>query len=258
VYNGRLLLIQTGHQLRLTVRTPRALTTGVVVPALLLVVSGDKHADVDYSQLAGLAVFGMSMTAWTTHGIGLVAARESGVLKRWRATPMPPACYFVARMAASVLVAVLAGATTVAIGIPTLGAGFGWLQDLDAVVALALGAIAWAASATAATALVPTVESAFPLLGLSYLIVAIASGSLGTVANLPSWVETAVRYLPARPAKDAVSSALARGTLPLSDVVVLSAWAIGGLCLAVRVFRWSPTRSRPRGLLRLATSRPSG
>ena len=92
--SGRLLVAQVGYQLRLLLRTPRALGAGVAIPALLLVLSNPKGGDVPPSHLAGLAALGVTITAWVTHGIGLVASREAGVLKRWRTTPLPPWCWF--------------------------------------------------------------------------------------------------------------------------------------------------------------------
>ena len=86
---GRVLLQQVRHHLRLMLRTPRAISTGLVLPVLLLLLSGTSHGHLSTPRLAGLAVLGLTMTAWTTHGIGLVAAREAGVLERWRARPPP-------------------------------------------------------------------------------------------------------------------------------------------------------------------------
>ena len=78
-----LLLGQLSHQIRLVLRTPRAMSTGLVLPVLLLLVNSS-GGQVAPARLAASAVLGTTMTAWTTHGIGVVAARESGVMKRWR------------------------------------------------------------------------------------------------------------------------------------------------------------------------------
>src|ERR1035437_5399009 len=47
----------------------------------------------------------------------LVAAREAGALKRWRAPPLPRWCYFLGRIIATSAVGALAGAVTVAVGV---------------------------------------------------------------------------------------------------------------------------------------------
>ena len=52
-------------------------------------------------------------------------------------------------------------------------------------------------------------------------------------------------YLPAQPMIDTVNRALAHSPgLPARDLAVLAAWALGGLLLSVRFFRWDPNRPR--------------
>ena len=68
---------QVRYQLLLLVRSPRALWA------------------------AGRVVLGVTLTAYLTHAAGLVAAREAGVLKRWRATPLPRWCYLAGRLCAT-------------------------------------------------------------------------------------------------------------------------------------------------------------
>lgn len=237
-----LLVAQLGHQLRLLLRTPRAMSTGLVLPVLLLVLNSS-DGRVSPERLAGCAVLGTTMIAWTTHGIGLVAARESGVMKRWRATPMPAWCYLTAQIAASVLVAVLAGAVAVLTGVVFFGVGLDAWSTVLMLASIALGAIACASAATAVTGLIPTVAGAFPILGLTYLPVVLFSGTVGDPVK-ESWVRTIASYLPVRPIVDAIGHALLGTTPPAHDVLVLCSWAVAGLVVSLAVFRWEPTRTR--------------
>jgi ABC-2 type transport system permease protein len=248
--SGRLLVAQVGYQLRLLLRTPRALGAGVAVPALLLVLSNPKGGGVPAAHLAGLAVLGVTITAWVTHGIGLVAARESGVLKRWRAAPLPPWCYFAGRITATVLVATAAAGVTVAIGV----ARYGTHLDADAavglLVAVGLGALAWATPATALTGVIPRVDSASPILTLTYLPVIVLSGVFGSPIGQPRWLTTLAGYLPAQPMIDAATRALQHTTsppvLPGHDLLVLAGSAIVGLVASLVLFRWEPSRPAQR------------
>ena len=60
-------------------------------------------------------------------------------------------------------------------------------------------------------------------------------------------------YLPAQPMIDAVTRAMQQsagqsGQAPSGrDLAVLAAWALGGLVVSVRFFRWDPTRPRHAG-----------
>src|SRR5215470_5202469 len=96
-----LLLTQIRYQAQL-LASGRALVIGVGLPIILLIASNSKHAHAAATQVAAYAVFGITLTAWNTYGVRLVAAREAGVLKRWRATPLPRWCYFLGRITATV------------------------------------------------------------------------------------------------------------------------------------------------------------
>jgi ABC-2 type transport system permease protein len=248
--SGRLLVAQVGYQLRLLLRTPRALGAGVAVPALLLVLSNPKGGGVPAAHLAGLAVLGVTITAWVTHGIGLVAAREAGVLKRWRAAPLPPWCYFAGRITATVLVATAAAAVTVLIGVARYGTHLDAATAVGLLVAVGLGALAWAASATALTGVIPRVDSASPILTLTYLPVILLSGVFGSLSSQPHWLTTLAGYLPAQPMIDAATRALQHTTsppvLPGHDLLVLAGWAIIGLVASLVLFRWEPSRPAQR------------
>jgi ABC-2 type transport system permease protein len=241
---GPVFAAQLRYQWLLLTRSPRALWAGVLLPVMLLVLTSAGHAHVAVSALAGRAVLGVTLTAYFTHAGGLVAAREAGVLKRWRATPLPPWCYFAARICATVLMALASGAVTVLAGVALYHVRLGAGAALGLLLALGLGALAWASVGTAVSALIPTTESAQPLLALSYFPVMLLSGALGTVSGAPGWLTGLLRYLPGQPTIDAASSALrASGgglSLPGHDLAVLAAWAVAGLLASVRLFRWQP------------------
>lgn len=247
---GPLLVAQVRYQLRTMLRTPRAISTGMVLPVLLLILSGTAHGTLSAARLAGLAVLGLTMTAWTTHGIAVVTARETGLLRRWRATPLPAWCYFTGRITATVLVAVGAGAVTIAVGVVVYGTRLGSGGAVAVVLTFAVGALACAATATAVTGLIPTIEAAWPILGLAYLPVVLVSGAIGTVHSQPGWLSTLADYLPVRPMVTAVGSALGHSAgasvISVRDLLVLGLWAAGGLLVATALFRWEPTRSHER------------
>jgi ABC-2 type transport system permease protein len=245
---GRLLTAQIGYQARL-LASGRAVTIGIGLPVILLIASHGNNGRTGAAGFAGWAAFGLTLTAWNTYGVRLVAAREAGVLKRWRATPLPRWCYFLGRIAATVVVAVVAGAVTVVAGIllyhPHLSAG----DALAAVVAFVFGASAWAAAATAVTAVVPTVEAAAPTFLLIYFPIILVSGIFGSISE-PHWLATIATYLPAEPLTQAVAAALGHtaghALLPARGLIVLAAWTVAGLAVAGVTFRWEPHRPSPR------------
>jgi ABC-2 type transport system permease protein len=241
------------YHARLLVRSPRALFGGVLLPVLLLVMreANARPGSVRTSGLiVGLAVMGAISTAYVTHTSALVAARERGVLKRWRATPLPSWAFFVGRIAATVVLAVVSGAATLLVGTLFYDLRPSASGVVGLLVSLTLGATAWASVGTAFSALLPSVESAWPLLGATYIPVILLSGAFGSL-QLPRWLATIQRNLPAAPIIDAANRALHDGkcrALPVTahDALVLVAWAAAGLLISVRTFEWEPGRSGRR------------
>jgi ABC-2 type transport system permease protein len=254
---GRVLAAQISYQARL-LASGRAIVIGVGLPVILLIASHGNHGKTSTADIAGYAAFGLTLTAWNTYGVRLVAAREAGVLKRWRATPVPHWCYFLGRILATVVVAVLAGAATVAAGVLLFGTHLSVSGALGALAVLILGAFAWAATATAMTAAIPTVEAAAPTMMLIYFPIIIISGIFGAISE-PHWLSTIASYLPAEPLVNALASSLGHATghtlLPARDLVVLAVWAVAGLAVAVATFRWEP--QRPANHRSVRTQRPA-
>jgi ABC-2 type transport system permease protein len=254
---------QVGYQLRLLSRTPRALWLAIIAPAGVLALrlggSGMSHPGSHpgpgspvFALVAGLATFGLLNTAFMTHAAGLIAARQDGVLRRWRLTPLPASGYFAGRITATVLLADAGGLVVVLIGVVMAGLQLSAGIVAGLLAALTVGAMAWAAVGTAVTALVPSTEATFPVIGLVYLPVVLLSGAFGPFPGEPEWLARLVSYLPAQPLIDAVAVALhgtgtGLGLFPGRDLAVLAAWAVAGLLLSVRFFRWNPQRpSRAR------------
>jgi ABC-2 type transport system permease protein len=242
---GPLLAAQVRYQARLLLANGRTAAVCMGLPVILLIASGTGHNHPSAADTARLAAFGLTLTAWNAYGVRLVAAREAGILKRWRATPLPRWCYFLGRITATVAVAVLAGAVTVAVAVLFYKTRLTLTAGLAMLVIFILGAAAWAATATALTSAISTVEAAAPALILVYFPVVIVSGVLGSISE-PGWLSTLARYLPAQPLIDATTSSLQRTTgaalLPAHDLITLAAWAAAGLAVAIAAFRWEPHR----------------
>jgi ABC-2 type transport system permease protein len=242
-----LILGQIRYQMQLLMATPAALVIGIGLPVILLVASQARHTGKsELAVLAGYTVFGLTMTAFNTHGIRLLIARESGILRRWRASPIPPSCYFISQIASSSLFAVFTGAATFVLGMLFYGTHVTGTGAALGLVALLLGALAWSALATALTGVLPRVEVAQPTFILIYFPLLIISGALGGLSSLPHWLSTLASYLPAQPLINAVTHALQTGTagpaLPARDIILMLAWSAGGLLLAILLFRWDPHR----------------
>jgi ABC-2 type transport system permease protein len=249
---------QVRYQLTLMLRTPRTLMAGLILPGALLAlqlgrvqhIGQGAAADVLAARVAGLVVLGAMSVAYLTHASSLIVAREDGILRRWRATPLPAWGYFAGRIAAAVLIADVAALILVLVGVAMAGLHLTAAGIVSLLVAATVGSLALAAAGTAITRLIPSAQGANQLLALTYIPLIIFSGGFGGLSGLPHWLNTLMSYLPAQPMIGAVTRALETGTglsglaLPGRDLAVLAAWAVGCLLLSVRFFQWDPHRPR--------------
>jgi ABC-2 type transport system permease protein len=244
---------QVRYQLTLMLRTPRTLLAGLILPGALLALQLGRvqhlgqgaAAGVLAARVAGLVVLGAMSVAYMSHASSLVVAREDGVLRRWRATPLPSWGYFAGRIIATVLFADAAALILVLVGVAMAGLQLTATAVIGLLIASSLGALALAAAGTAITPLLTSAQGANPLLTLTFIPLVIFSGGFGGLSGLPHWLSTVMSYLPAQPMIDAVNRALQHsGALPGRDLAVLAAWALGGLLVSVRCFSWDPHRPR--------------
>jgi ABC-2 type transport system permease protein len=245
---GRVVLAQLRYQVTLITRTPAAFVFGMALPAVLLILQIGRHHVATATlttTIGGLVVFGMLAIAYLTYASGLIAARESGVLRRWHAAPVPTWGYFAGRIVASVAMADVAALLLLVVGATMCGLHLTLMAAVSMVIAVTAGAIALASAGTAITPLLPSVQGANGMLAISYLPLLFLAGGFGSVSSLPHWLTRAMTYLPVQPAIDAASRALADpGSFSGRDLLVLGCWTVACLALSARYFRWDPTRPK--------------
>ncbi|HZO96445.1 MAG TPA: ABC transporter permease [Gaiellaceae bacterium] len=191
---------------------------------------------------AGMIGYGVAATCFAGLGISLVVRRESGVLKRIRATPLPPATYILGVLASTFVVFLIEAVLIVAIGralfdVPVPDA----LPSLVAV--LALGALAFAGMGLGISGLVRTAEGSSAVINAVYLPMAIISGTFFTPETYPGFLKAIADVLPLTHYTRLTRDVMLRGehfwTAP-GAIAVVAAWGAVGVAGAVRGFRWQP------------------
>jgi ABC-2 type transport system permease protein len=245
---GSVLASQLRYQLTLLARNPRVVVAGLVLPGALLALERGNARHITMAQaaprIAGLVALSAIAIAFFTHANGLVVARENGVLRRWHASPLPAWAYFAGRIMATMLVTAAAGLILVAVAIAMTGLHVTAHAVVGLLVVDMLGALALAAVGTAITAIIPSAQSAQPVLMLVYIPLIVLSGAFGAISSLPHWVNTATTYLPVQPVIAAGSRALQYSGAIMSahDLAVLVGWVVGGLLASFWFFQWDPHR----------------
>jgi ABC-2 type transport system permease protein len=192
--------------------------------------------------LVGLLGYGAANTAFAGLAIILVIRRESGLLKRVRATPLPAPTYLVAVLVSMLVVFLLQSVAMFALGISVFGAdGPGDLVSLLAV--MLLGVAAFAGLGFGAAALIRSADGASAVINLVLLPTAFISGSFVPTQEYPEWLQTLGDVLPLKHLIDLIRGVYLDGT-PVwespGSVAVVAAWGAFGALVAARRFGWEP------------------
>ena len=192
--------------------------------------------------VAGLLGYAVANTALGGLAITLVIRRESRILKRLRSTPLPGGLYLAAVLVSILLIVALQSLTVIALGVLLYDADLPE-RPFSFVLALAIGAVAFAGLGLAAAALIRSAEAVAAVVNVIVLPMSFLSGSFGTTDNLPRALELLADVLPLKYLIEIVLAAYVDGE-PLSEhlraIAVLAAWSAGGYLVARARFGWEP------------------
>jgi ABC-2 type transport system permease protein len=192
--------------------------------------------------LAGMIGYGAANTAFSGLAITLVTRRELGILKRIRATPLPPAAYLTAVLISITIVFAIQVASLFVLGHVLKSTP--WPSHLlSLVLALVLGAAAFAALGLAITGLIRSLEGSSAVLNVIVLPTAFLSGSFGETQHYPKVLRAIGDVLPLKYLLDLIKGIYLHGEQIWDEptaVAVVAAWGLFGMVVAVRTFRWEP------------------
>lgn len=219
-----------------------------LLPILLFLLLGavysgevDGHLAADYL-LVGMLGYGVANTAFGGLAIFLVLRREQGLLKRIRSTPLPATTYVAAVVVSTLISFAIQAVALLVVGRIAYGAGVPERAG-SLVLALVLGALAFAAMGVGAAALVRSAEGVSPIVNVVILPMAFLSGSFGPPEDYPDALEAIGKVLPLRYFIELVRAAyLGDASLwskPAAASIV-AAWGLVGLLIAAKRFRWEP------------------
>jgi ABC-2 type transport system permease protein len=191
---------------------------------------------------AGMLGYGLVSTAFAGLAIFMVIRRESGILKRVRATPLPASTYIAAVLAATLIAFAVSSVCMIAIGrlLFSVPLPSRWLS---LVLALGLGAAAFAALGLGMTTVVRSAEGASATVNAVYLPMAFIAGSFFSPHSFPQFLRAIADVLPLTYFVRLMRDVMLHGHQlwdNWSDVGVLVAWGAIGVAVALWKFRWEP------------------
>ena len=191
---------------------------------------------------AGMIGYGVASTAFAGLAITMTIRRESGVLKRIRATPLPPSTYLLAVLTSTFITFLIEAVILIALGkilfhVPVPDRLF------SLFVVLVIGSLAFAALGLALSGLVRSAEGSSAVVNFVYLPMAIISGTFFSPNRYPGFLKAVADVLPltyfTKLTRDVMvgHEHVWAGRSALAAVAV---WGVIGLVAAIRGFRWQP------------------
>jgi ABC-2 type transport system permease protein len=195
-----------------------------------------------WAVLAGILGYGAANTGFAGLALLLVGRREMGFLKRIRSTPIPATIYLAAVLTSILIVFVLQAAAVFVLGrllkntpVPH--------HPFSLVLAILLGAAAFAAMGLGITSLIRSAEGSSAAVNTILLPMAFLSGGFGPTSHYPRVLRAIGDVLPLKYFVQLVYAIYLHGHEIWSrpgSIAVVAAWGLAGGLLAVRRFRWQP------------------
>ncbi|HTX46445.1 MAG TPA: ABC transporter permease [Solirubrobacteraceae bacterium] len=263
----RLLAMQVGYQLRLLVRSPLSAFATLVIPLMVLLAIGLLYSGTRLQSREGIAYIQFltpAMIAFATVNAcymsvvsSVTLAREEGILKRFRSTPLPPWVYMAGRLGSAGLVTLASAAVVIAIGAGVYGFQMVWSAIPTALLVLAVAIFCFCSLGLAITVIVPSKDSALPVAWGTMLPLCFVSDVFQPIDGAPHWLRATASAFPLRPLADALENAfnplITSTSVPWAHLALAAIWGCGAAAFALLFFRWEPSGRSGRqrlGLLR--------
>ena len=250
----RLVWRQYRYEQKVFRRTPAAVFFVVAFPVVLLVIFASLNRHQHLSQLGGtgftqyytpsMAAFALMSACYANLAGRFVYRRETGVLKRFRTSPLPLS----ALLSGLLLNAVTIGAVVAIVNLTAGALLYGMAiphRWLDFTVLLAVASISFCAMAAGISCLIPNLDSSDPIIWGTFMPLVFISGAFFPIPHTATLSRIAAVF----PIQHLVQAAYSTFNphsgqgVAFGDLLIIAAWGVAGTALALSRFRWEPRRS---------------
>lgn len=252
-----LALRQVRYENRSFWRNPAAAFFTVVFPLMFLVifnlVFGNETETVRGREVSSstfyvpaIAAFSLITASYTNLAMNLTFARDEGILKRRRGTPLPASSFLLGKILHSAVIGLL---------LVTIVTLFGALfYDVDAptdklpalLVTIVVGAAAFSSLALAIQGFVPNADAAPAVINFSILPLLFISDIFISLDDGPEWLPTLSSIFPIKHLSEAMMSIYnpfeSGSGFEWDNLAVIGLWGVIGLAIAAKFFSWEPRR----------------
>ena len=250
----------TGIQLRYVNkafwRNPASALFTFVFPLMFLVIFtallghytvriGSRTVDTSTYYVASMGAFAVIGACFNNIAMAITFQREDGVLKRAHGTPLPVSSFLGARILHALFISVILVALTLGFGHAvyqaTIPSGTSLLRF---IVVVLVGSASFCALGLALSGAIPNTDATAPVVNAVALPVEFLSGIFIAFGNTtPSWILWIARVFPVRHFALGMQAGILSTPFSWTDVLVVAAWGVGGMLVAIRFFHWEPRQA---------------
>jgi ABC-2 type transport system permease protein len=251
-----LLAHQARYDIRASLRNPRARFFTFFFPIVLLViftgVFGHGHTTIDGTRVRlsrfyvpGILAMSTVVASYANLVISISTLRESGVLKRRRATPVAPAVLIAGQAIATVVIVAIMATLLLVIGKVAYGVGMAPAAIAAVACTTILATLSFACIGYAVSGLIGSPDAAQPIVQATTLPLWFLSGVFIPTANLSGTLRTVGSLFPVEHLSHSLQLASVHtsfaGAISVGDLLALGAWGLAAAAFAAWRFSWLPS-----------------
>jgi ABC-2 type transport system permease protein len=195
--------------------------------------------------VSAIATFSIITATYTNLAINMTFTRDAGVLKRIRGSPLPVWAFMSGRIVHATGVAILLVAIVTAFGAAFYDAEVPTRTLPAFLVTIAVGAASFCALGLALTPAIPNADASPPIVNASILPLLFLSGIFIPIQDPNAWYVTVAKVFPIYHFAEAMNAAyfsVSGSGFEAGHLLVMGAWGLAGVILAVLFFSWEPRR----------------
>ncbi|MBJ7348315.1 MAG: ABC transporter permease [Thermoleophilaceae bacterium] len=252
---ARLAAHQFRYEQKIFWRNVPAVFFSLVLPLLFLLIfatifggqtDSQRKITLDAYYVPGIVSLGVISATLLNIAMSLSIQREEGILKRLRSTPLPTSVFVLGRAVGAVVNAYLIAAVIMLAGLLLYGVELSPERLLGAALVVSVAAAAFCCLGFALTILIPNGDAAPAVTNAIVLPLYFISGVFFPVDDAPQWLNTVANIFPIKHFVNAMLDVYSNTGSGLGidsiDLAIIAIWGLVGLLLAVRYFRWTPSR----------------
>ena len=193
-----------------------------------------------------ILAFSVISATYTNISMSIVYARDQGILKRQRGTPLPALSFILGRVFQAIGVTAILVVIVLAAGMFLYGAELEAEKVPWLIVVLVAGSASFCALGLAITGFVPNADAAPAVINASILPLLFISNVFIPTQEAPAWMNHLASVFPVVHFANGLIAAFnpfESGTgFDLKGLAIIVAWGVLGIVLALRYFTWEPRK----------------